>query len=127
MVSAERSAPKSPILAPPGLAAFFRLSDAWELSDLQQCKLLHCPSVAVLLRYRAGQGPRLTPIQQKRIALLAGIHAALGNRGVAGDRIWRWAHEPRREAPYKGETPVHFMMEGGVPAIVEVARLLSRS
>ena len=79
MVSAERSAPRSPILAPPGLASFFRLSDAWELSDLQQCKLLHCPSVAVLVRYRAGQGPRLTAVQQKRIALLAGIHAALSN------------------------------------------------
>ena len=127
MVSAERSAPRSPILAPPGLASFFRLSDAWELSDLQQCKLLLCPSVAVLVRYRAGQGPRLTPVQQKRIALLAGIHAALSNRGVAGDRVWRWAHEPQKTLPYKGETPVHFMMAGGVPAIVEVAKFLSRS
>ncbi len=127
MVSAERSAPRSPILAPPGLAAFFRLSDAWELSDLQQCKLLHCPSVAVLVRYRAGQGPRLTAVQQKRIALLAGIHAALSNRGVAGDRVWRWAHEPQKALPYKGETPVHYMMAGGVPAIVEEAKFLSRS
>ena len=127
MVSAERSAPRSPILAPPGLASFFRLSDAWELSDLQQCKLLHCPSVAVLVRYRAGQGPRLTPVQQKRIALLAGCHAALSNRGVAGDRVWRWAHEPQKTLPYKGETPVHFMMAGGVPAIVEVTKFLSRS
>ncbi len=127
MVSAERSAPRSPILAPPGLASFFRLSDAWELSDLQQCKLLHCPSVAVLVRYRAGQGPRLTAVQQKRIALLAGIHAALSNRGVAGDRVWRWAHESQKALPYKGETPVHFMMAGGVPAIVEVAKFLSRS
>jgi hypothetical protein len=114
-------------MAPPGLASFFRLSDAWELSELQQCKLLHCPSVAVLGRYRAGQGPRLTAVQQKRIALLAGIHAALANRGVAGDRVFRWAHEPQRGVPYKGETPVHYMMAGGVPAIVEVAKLLSRS
>ena len=127
MVSAERSAPRSPILAPPGLASFFRLSDAWELSDLQQCKLLHCPSVAVLVRYRAGQGPRLTAVQQKRIALLAGIHAALSNRGVAGDRVWRWAHEPQKTLPYKGETPVHFMRAGGEPASVEVAKFLSRS
>jgi len=110
---------------PSALQAFFRVATGWELSEIQQCRLLRCPSVAVLRRYRAGQGPRLTPAQQKRIQIVTGIHAALAKNGLSGDRAYRWIHEPRREAPFRGETPVHYMMDGGVEALVEVAHLLS--
>jgi len=110
---------------PPALQGFFRVADAWELSEIQQCKLLRCPSVAVLRRYRLGQGTRLTPAQQKRIQIVTGIHAALAKNGLTGERGFRWVHEPRRELPFKGETPVHYMMDGGVDALVAVAHLLS--
>ena len=110
---------------PAALKNFFRVSDSWELSEIQQCRLLRCPSAAVLRRYRAGQGPRLTPAQQKRIQIITGIHAALSKNGLTADRAYRWIHEARKEVPFKGETPVHFMMEGGVDALVEVAHLLS--
>jgi hypothetical protein len=110
---------------PAALQQFFRVTDAWELSEIQTCRLLRCPSVAVLRRYRAGQGPRLTPAQQKRIQIITGIHAALAKNGIAGERAFRWVHEPRREVPFKGETPVHYMMDGGVDALVAVAHLLS--
>ena len=110
---------------PAALQAFFRVVDAWELSEIQQCRLLRCPSAAVLRRYRVGQGPRLTPAQQKRIQIVTGIHAALSKNGLTGERAFRWVHEPRRELPFKGETPVHYMMDGGVDALVAVAHLLS--
>lgn len=124
--SAEASAPQ-PIAerVPAVLKNYFRVADAWELSEIQQCRLLRCPSAAVLRRYRAGQGPRLTPAQQKRIQIITGIHAALSKNGLTADRAYRWIHEARKEAPFKGETPVHFMMEGGVDALIEVAHLLS--
>jgi hypothetical protein len=116
----------APAAKPPGpLQAFFRVADAWELSEIQQCRLLRCPSAAVLKRYRVGQGPRLTPAQQKRIQIVTGIHAALSKNGMTPDRAYRWIHEPRREIPFRGETPVHFMMDGGVDALVAVAHLLS--
>lgn len=110
---------------PAVLKGFFRVSDSWELSEIQQCKLLRCPSTAVLRRYRAGQGPRLTPAQQKRIQIITGIHAALAKNGLTPDKAYRWIHEARKEVPFKGETPVHFMMEGGVDALIAVAHLLS--
>ncbi len=110
---------------PVALQAFFRVADAWELSETQQCKLLRCPSTAVLRRYRVGQGPRLTAAQQKRIQIVTGIQAALAKNGMTAERAFRWVHEPRREAPFKGETPVHYMMDGGVDALVAVAHLLS--
>ncbi len=110
---------------PPALRQFFVVTDAWELSEIQTCRLLRCPSVAVLRRYRVGQGPRLTPAQQKRIQIITGIHAALAKNGMTGERAFRWVHEPRKEVPFKGETPVHYMMDGGVDALVAVAHLLS--
>lgn len=110
---------------PAALQGFFRVTDAWELSEIQTCRLLRCPSVAVLRRYRVGQGPRLTPAQQKRIQIITGIHAALAKNGMTGERAFRWVHEPRKEVPFKGETPVHYMMDGGVDALVAVAHLLS--
>jgi hypothetical protein len=110
---------------PASLQQFFRVTEAWELSEIQTCRLLRCPSVAVLGRYRAGQGPRLTPAQQKRIQIITGIHAALAKNGMTGERAFRWVHEPRREVPFKGETPVHYMMDGGVDALIAVAHLLS--
>ena len=115
----------APSRVPVALQSFFRVADAWELSEIQQCKLLRCPSAAVLRRYRVGQGPRLTPAQQKRIQIVTGIHAALAKNGLSGERAFRWVHEPRREVPFKGETPVHYMMDGGVDALVAVAHLLS--
>ena len=110
---------------PAALQGFFRVADAWELTEIQQCKLLRCPSGAVLRRYRAGQGPRLTPAQQKRIQIIIGIHAALAKTGMTGERGFRWIHEPRAEKPFRGETPVHYMMDGGVDALVAVAHVLS--
>jgi hypothetical protein len=109
----------------PTLAGFFAVVDAWELSDIQTCQLLKCPSVAVLRRYRLGQGPRLTPIQQKRIQLVIGIQAALVRQGIKADKAFRYIHEPRPEKPFKGDTPIHFMMHGGVDALLTVARLVS--
>jgi hypothetical protein len=123
-VSVEAKAPV-PGHVPLALQSYFRVVDAWELSEIQQCKLLRCPSTAVLRRYRVGHGTRLTPAQQKRIQIITGIHAALAKSGLSGDQGFRWIHEPRREAPFKGEPPVHYMMEGGVDALVAVAHLLS--
>ena len=55
------------------LKRFFAIADAWELSPLQQCRLLKIPSPQVLERYRLGQAPRLSATQQERAALIANI------------------------------------------------------
>lgn len=122
-VSAEPNQSNAPV--PVALQGFFRVSDAWELSEIQQCRLLRCPSAAVLRRYRVGQGPRLTAAQQKRIQIVTGIQAALSKIGMTPEQSFRWVHEARKELPFRGETPVHYMMDGGVDALIAVAHLLS--
>jgi len=108
------------------LQRFFAIAAAWELSPLQQCRLLRIPSPQVLERYRIGQAPRLSGSQQERAALVASIHHSLKHDCTALDREWAWLHAPRREAPFGGDTPLYFMLENGLPALREVARWLVR-
>jgi hypothetical protein len=108
------------------LKRFFAIADAWELSPLQQCRLLKIPSPQVLERYRLGQAPRLSAVQQERAALVANIHYSLTQELKSKDRAWAWVHAPRKGAPFEGDSPLYFMLENGLPALREVARLLVR-
>ncbi len=109
------------------LIRFFAIADAWELSPLQQCRLLKIPSPQVLERYRLGQAPRLSATQQERAALIANIHNSLTAADQAIlDRAWAWIHAPRAGPPFNGDSPLYFMLENGLPAMREVARLLVR-
>ncbi len=108
------------------LKRFFAIADVWELSPLQQCRLLRIPSPQVLERYRLGQAPRLSAVQQERAALIANIHYSLTLESQNKDRAWAWVHAPRAGAPFEGDSPLYFMLEKGLPAMREVARLLVR-
>jgi hypothetical protein len=108
------------------LKRFFAIADAWELSPLQQCRLLKIPSPQVLARYRLGQAPRLSAVQQERAALIANIQHSLTLDSENKDRAWAWVHAPREGAPFDGDSPLYYMLENGLPALREVARLLVR-
>ena len=108
------------------LKRFFNIADAWELSPLQQCRLLKIPSPKVLERYRLGQAPRLSATQQERAALVANIQYSLAAGSDLKDRAWAWVHAPRAEPPFLGDSPLYFMLDNGLPALREVARLLVR-
>jgi hypothetical protein len=108
------------------LKRFFAIADIWELSPLQQCRLLRIPSPQVLERYRLGQAPRLSATQQERAALIAHIQHSLTRGTSRKDRAWAWVHSPRQAPPFDGDSPLYFMLENGLPALREVARLLVR-
>lgn len=108
------------------LKRFFAIADAWELSPLQQCRLLKIPSPQVLARYRLGQAPRLSATQQERAALIANIQYSLAPNTYSEDRAWAWIHSPRETPPFEGDSPLYFMLENGLPALREVARMLVR-
>ncbi len=93
---------------------------------MQQCRLLKIPSPPVLQRYRLGQAPRLSATQQERAALIANIQQSLAAACAPSDKAWAWLHAPRNGKPFDGDTPLGFMLENGLPALREVARLLVR-
>ncbi len=108
------------------LKRFFVIADAWELSPLQQCRLLRIPSPQVLTRYRLGQAPRLSASQQERAALIASVQQSLMAESGSKDRAWAWVHAPQANPPFDGDSPLYFMLENGLPALREVARMLVR-
>jgi hypothetical protein len=108
------------------LKRFFAIADAWELSPLQQCRLLRIPSPQVLERYRLGQAPRLSASQQERAALIANIQHTLTVEKDSKERSWAWVHGPRKGPPFEGDSPLYYMLEKGLPALREVARMLVR-
>ena len=108
------------------LKRFFVIADIWELSPLQQCRLLRIPSPQVLARYRLGQAPRLSAAQQERAALVGSIQQSLMAALEAKDRAWAWVHTPHAGPPFDGDSPLYFMLENGLPALREVARMLVR-
>ncbi len=81
---------------------------------------------AIVERYRLGQAPRLSATQQERAALIANIQYSLTAGTSLKDRAWAWVHAPRDAAPFEGDSPLYFMLENGLPALREVARLLVR-
>ena len=82
------------------LKRFFAIADAWELSPLQQCRLLKIPSPQVLQRYRLGQAPRLSATQQERAALIANIQYSLtAGAGLARIAPGLGCMRPREELP----------------------------
>ncbi len=108
------------------LRRFFLIADAWELSPLQQCRLLRIPSPQVLTRYRLGQAPRLSASQQERAALIASVQRSLLAESGDPDRAWAWLHGPQEAPPFAGDSPLYFMLERGLPGMREVARMLVR-
>ena len=108
------------------LRRFFLIADAWELSPLQQCRLLRIPSPQVLTRYRLGQAPRLSAAQQERAALIASVQHSLLAESEDPERAWAWVHGPQNGPPFDGDSPLYFMLERGLPGMREVARMLVR-
>src|ERR1700692_1874350 len=74
------------------LKRFFAIADAWELSPLQQWRLLTLPSRQVLEPYRLGQAPRWSATQQERAALIANIQFSLSAEKGTKERAWAWVH-----------------------------------
>src|SRR5450631_1105455 len=95
------------------LKRFFVIADVWELSPLQQCRLLRIPSPQVLARYRLGQGPRLSAPPQERAALIASIQQSLIVELGSKDRAWAWVHAPHDGPPFEGDSPLYFMLDNG--------------
>ena len=108
------------------LKRFFAIADAWELSPLQQCRLLKIPSPQVLQRYRLGQAPRLSATQQERAALIANIQYSLMTEPGPKDRAWAWVHAPAQRPPFDGDSPLYFMLENGLRSEEHTSELQSQ-
>ena|SRR5438093_1193237 len=103
--------------------AFFKLAQAWALRDEAARQLLGGVSNGAYYQLKRGEKKTLDQDKLTRISLLLGIFRALNilySRKLAD----AWINLPNTNPMFQGETPLGYMITGGVPAFVRVRQLL---
>lgn len=103
--------------------AFFKIGQAWRLRDESARQLLGGVSNGVFYQLKRGQKKTLDQDKLTRISLLLGIFKALNilySRKLADS----WVGLPNSNPMFHGETPLAYMVKGGMPALVRVRQLL---
>jgi hypothetical protein len=107
-----------------GLKAFFNIVERWKVRDEDARALLGGVSNGPYYELkRAAVGKVLDADRLLRISYLIGIFKALHilhSRAMAD----QWVGLPNSNRLFGGETPLAFMVRGGVPALQSVRRLL---
>lgn len=103
--------------------AFFKIAHAWRLRDQSARHLLGGVSNGVFYQLKSGHKKALDQDKLTRISLLLGIFKALNilySRRLADS----WVGLPNTNPMFEGDTPLTYMIKGGVPALVRVRQLL---
>jgi hypothetical protein len=110
-------------LSPPAVRAFFRLAARWHLRDEDARILLGGISNGPYYEMKKDPDRVLDADRLLRISYLLGIFKALNvlySRKLAD----AWVQLPNANRIFGGQSPLRFMMEGGLPAMQTVRRLL---
>ena len=110
-------------LSGPAVAAFFKIGRAWQLRDELARQLLGGVSNGAFYQLKRGQKKTLDQDKLTRISLLIGIFKAL-NILYSPKLADAWISLPNSNPMFKGETPLAYVIKGGVPALMRVRQLL---
>ena len=110
-------------LTPSALGAMERLADRWGLGVKQVGDLLGGVASSTWHSWKARPPAELSMDQLTRMSLLLGIFTALQvlHPGELADT---WVARPNTNEIFAGRTPLQCMIDGGIPVMVEVRRLL---
>ena len=103
--------------------AFFKLAQAWALKDESARQLLGGVSNGAFYQLKRGDKKALDQDRLTRVSLLLGIFRALNvlySRKLAD----AWMNLPNANPMFQGETPLAYVIKGGVPAFVRVRQML---
>jgi hypothetical protein len=103
--------------------AFFKLTQAWSLKDETARQLLGGISNGAFYQLKGGEKKTLDQDRLTRISLLLGIFRALNilySRKLAD----AWINLPNANPMFQGETPLAYLIKGGVPALMRLRQLL---
>lgn len=111
-------------LSGPALRTFFRISEAWALSVLEQRALLGWPAASTFHKYKAGDYGPLSFDSLTRISIVLGIYKALQvlypDPGLAD----RWVRLPNAHQVFGGRPALTLMIDGGIDGLLQTRRLL---
>lgn len=110
-------------LSPPAVRAFLKMSELWELRDEDARRVLGGMSNGAFYEWkRKSRGP-LDQDRLTRISVLTGIFKAL-NILYSKKLADRWVQLHNENPMFEGDTPLTYMIRGGLPAMLRVRQLL---
>jgi hypothetical protein len=110
-------------LSKPSLKAFFRIADAWHLNDAQSRSLLGSISSSTFYSWKKSAPTVMDIDRLTRLSYLVGIYKAL-NILYSGDLANRWISLSNTNELFSGETPLEYMIRGGLVAMDNIRQLL---
>jgi hypothetical protein len=110
-------------LSPAALKAFFNIMTRWQVRDEDARALLGGVSNGPFYEMKRDPDRTLDTDRLTRISYLIGIFKAL-NILHARPLADEWVRLPNRNAVFDGQTPLAYMIRGGLPAMQVVRRLL---
>jgi hypothetical protein len=110
-------------LSPSAVKAFLKIRGLWELRDEDARQLLGGMSNGAF--YELKKKARVTLDQDRltRISILTGIFKGL-NILYSKKLADGWIQLPNENPMFEGETPLTYMIKGGLPAMLRVRQLL---
>jgi len=110
-------------LSAPALKAFFNIQSRWKVRDEDARALLGGVSNGPFYEMKR-QADRVLDVDRlTRVSYLVGIFKALNV--LHGEALAdAWVQLPNRHPLFAGRTPLAFMIDGGLPAMQTVRRLL---
>ena len=113
-------------LSPYAVKAFMNIMDIWRIPATDARTLLGGVSNGRYYELRKNPGKTLGQDAPMRVSLLVGIFKALNilHEQKLADA---WVSLPNSNRIFKGNSPLEFMIRGGVPAMHTVRRLLDAS
>jgi hypothetical protein len=110
-------------LSAPALKAFFAIMARWKVRDEDARALLGGVTNGPFYEWKKNPDRLLDADRLTRVSYLIGIFKALHilhGQALADD----WVQLPNSNPLFAGDTPLAFMMRGGLPAMQTVRRLL---
>jgi hypothetical protein len=105
------------------LRAFFSIIEKWEVRGEDACILLGGISNEDFYSLKKNPDQTLDPEAVTRVTYLAGIYIALHT--LYGDELAdKWVQMPNQNAIFGGQTPLGYMIRGGLPAFPTMLHLL---
>ena len=110
-------------LTPAAVKAMVMLADKWSLRARDSGDLMGGVSNSTWHDWKLRPPKELSVDQLTRVSLLLGMHTALQSlhRGALADE---WPSRPNSHPIFGGRTPVRAMIDGGIPAMLQVRSLL---
>ena len=102
--------------------AFFRIMDAWHVSDPEARVLLGAPSRSTFYNYKRGEGGALSADTLERISYVLGIYKALQLLFPNPQQADAWMRKPNQA--FGGRSALEHTLGGHVVDLADVRRFL---